>query len=51
MIDTTGYLKVIDFGIAKDLSGKDATNSLIGTPHYMAPEIILGKSYGLSSIG
>lgn len=49
MIDTTGYLKVIDFGIAKDLSGKDATNSLIGTPHYMAPEIILGKNYGLSS--
>lgn len=49
MIDTSGYLKVIDFGVAKDLSGKNSTNSLIGTPHYMAPEVILGKSYSFSS--
>ena len=49
MIDTSGYLKIIDFGVAKDLSGKDSTQTLIGTPHYMAPEIILGKNYVFSS--
>lgn len=49
MIETDGYLKVIDFGIAKDLSGKDSTHTLIGTPHYMSPEIILGKRYSFAA--
>ena len=25
---------------------KSFTNSLVGTPHYLAPEIILGEDYG-----
>lgn len=48
MIDNTGYLKVIDFGIAKALAGKDSTHTLIGTVHYMAPEVVQGKSYSFS---
>ncbi len=48
MLEYTGYLKVIDFGVAKDTNGKDYTNSFIGTTHYMAPEIILGKNYNTS---
>ncbi len=48
MLEYTGYLKVIDFGIAKDTNGKDYTNTFIGTTHYMAPEIILGKNYNTS---
>ena len=38
-----GYLKLIDFGTAKEI--KDRTKTIIGTPHYMAPEVILGREY------
>ena len=40
MILTNGYMKLIDFGTAKII--KDKTNSIIGTPQYMAPEVIMG---------
>jgi cGMP-dependent protein kinase len=43
MIDHEGYPKLIDFGTAKSIDGR--TYTMIGTPHYMAPEIILGKGY------
>jgi cGMP-dependent protein kinase len=46
MIDQNGYLKMIDFGTAKVL--KDYTSTIIGTPHYIAPEILQGKGYSLS---
>ena len=46
MIDTNGYLKMIDFGTAKVLT--DYTSTVIGTPHYIAPEILQGKGYSLS---
>ena len=39
----TGYLKLIDFGTAKIIM--DRTSTIIGTPYYMAPEIILGQGY------
>ena len=43
MVDEEGYLKLIDFGTAKLIEGK--TFTVLGTPHYMAPEVILGKGY------
>ena len=46
MIDSNGYLKMIDFGTAKILN--DYTSTVIGTPHYIAPEILQGKGYSLS---
>merc|ERR1712107_751254 len=40
-------LKLIDFGIAKKLEeGKSKTFTMIGTPHYMAPEVMRGHGYG-----
>ena len=45
MIDNNGYLKVIDFGVAIDITGKDYACSSIGTFHYMAPEVIRGNNY------
>ena len=46
MVDTNGYLKIIDFGTAKVLT--NYTSTIIGTPHYIAPEILQGKGYSLS---
>ena len=45
MIDNEGYPKLIDFGTARIL--KNRTYTLVGTPHYMAPEVIMGKGYSL----
>ena len=43
MVLENGYIKVIDFGTAKAIT--DRTSTIIGTPHYMAPEVILGDGY------
>ena len=47
MIDDEGYPKLIDFGTAKILEGR--TYTVVGTPHYMAPEVIVGKGYGVAA--
>lgn len=48
MLDAQGYLKLVDFGLAKKLDAKSPkTFSLVGTIYYMAPEVIRGKGYGL----
>jgi cGMP-dependent protein kinase len=43
MIDDMGYPRLIDFGTAKVVEGR--TFTMVGTPHYMAPEVIMGKGY------
>lgn len=49
MLDHQGYLKIIDFGIAKKLDTQKArTFTTVGTPHYMAPEVMKGRGYGFS---
>ena len=46
MITSKGYIKLIDFGTAKFIT--DFTNTVIGTPHYLSPEILLGQGYSFS---
>ena len=41
MVDEKGYVRLIDMGTAKFLTHKSGrTYTIIGTPHYMAPEIL-----------
>jgi cGMP-dependent protein kinase len=46
VVTRNGYIKLIDFGTAKEI--EDRTKTIIGTPHYMAPEIIMGGGYSFS---
>jgi len=46
MLDARGYIKLIDFGIAKRLDDTGRTFTCLGTPHYMAPEILQKQGYG-----
>lgn len=43
MVDYKGFLKLIDVGCAKHTESR--TFTIIGTPYYMAPEVICGKGY------
>lgn len=40
MLDEDGYLKLIDFGLAKLLNNSEETQTFCGTPEYLAPEMI-----------
>jgi len=46
VMDSQGFLKVVDFGLAKMVNGK--TWTLCGTPDYLAPEIILNEGHDLA---
>ncbi|KAA8537703.1 hypothetical protein F0562_027307 [Nyssa sinensis] len=41
LVDSSGVVKLADFGLAKHLSGHFTDLSLKGSPHWMAPEVLL----------
>ncbi|KNC84686.1 STE/STE20 protein kinase [Sphaeroforma arctica JP610] len=46
LITETGQVKIADFGVAIPLQNTFAkANTFIGTPYWMAPEVIKGKQY------
>jgi len=52
MIDTGGKIKILDFGISKEITDMEKTAStgeVVGSPQYMSPEQILGKDIDFQS--
>ena len=48
VLDKDGYVKVTDFGIARDLK-PDNANDTSGTPGYMAPEVMCRQCHGMAA--
>ena len=40
LVDDKGYLKIIDYGLAKMLRDDQEATSFCGTPEYLAPEMV-----------
>ena len=49
MVDVDGYLKVIDYGLARVLLPGQLSRSMCGTPQYMAPEVVKGEQYSFAA--
>lgn len=45
MLDKRGYVKLVDFGFAKQILTTNKTWTFAGTPEYVAPEIVLNKGH------
>jgi len=45
LLDSSGYIKLTDFGFAKQLAADEKAWTFCGTPEYVAPEIITNKSH------
>ena len=48
LVDQDGYLKIIDFGLAKSLDPNQKTHTFCGTPEYLAPEVIEERGHTMT---
>ncbi|XP_021703513.1 cGMP-dependent protein kinase, isozyme 1 [Aedes aegypti] len=48
LLDSRGYVKLVDFGFAKFIGYSSKTWTFCGTPEYVAPEIVLNKGHDRS---
>lgn len=44
-LDKDNILKLGDFGLSKAMANAAFTNTYVGTPYYMSPELINGQAY------
>ena len=45
LIDTDGSTKLADFGVSRELNQTGMARSMVGTPLFMAPEVLDGEAY------
>lgn len=45
LIDSSGHIKLTDFGLCKITQDGELTYTMCGTPEYVAPEILLRKGH------
>ena len=50
MLDDEGNVALTDFGLAKYIKDDEKTNSIVGTPAYIAPEILIRERYKLFNV-
>ena len=48
LLDSEGHLLLTDFGLSKVAVEGEECRSFLGTIEYMAPEVILGRQYGMA---
>ncbi|KAK5992560.1 Serine/threonine-protein kinase gad8 [Cladobotryum mycophilum] len=46
LLDYQGHIALCDFGLCKlEMKDEDSTNTFVGTPEYLAPELLKGEGY------
>lgn len=48
LVDENGYLKIIDYGLAKTLKEQQLSKTFCGTPEYLAPEMVQHQGHDFS---
>jgi serine/threonine protein kinase len=45
VLDSAGYIKIVDYGFCKKLPNNSTSNTMCGTPEYIPPEMVRSKPH------